>query len=79
MVGTLSLYLDPELSFGWREASLITAKSQGHGVYRACKIHGWIHQFLAAGTLPLHRYQGTSSLILVDEDISSQVQLLLSE
>ena len=79
MVGTLGLYLDPQLTFGWCEASLIVSKSQGHGIYRARKIRQWIHQFLATGNLPLHHYRGTCSMILGDEDIASQIQLLLSE
>lgn len=33
MVGTLNLYLDPELTYTWREASLIAAKSQGRGLH----------------------------------------------
>ena len=35
MVGTCNLYLDPELSYTWWEASLVVAKSQGSGIYRA--------------------------------------------
>jgi hypothetical protein len=31
MVGTINLYMDSELSYTWREASLIVAKSQGQG------------------------------------------------
>ena len=36
MVGVLNLYLDPELHYGWEQASIIVAKSQGHGV-----MHAW--------------------------------------
>ncbi|KAF8573614.1 hypothetical protein K439DRAFT_1624948 [Ramaria rubella] len=35
MVGTLNLYLDPELSYSWREASLLAAKAAGCGVKHA--------------------------------------------
>jgi hypothetical protein len=35
MVGILNLYLDSRLSYTWRETSMIVAKSQGHGSYRA--------------------------------------------
>jgi hypothetical protein len=35
MVGVLNLYLDPKLSYTWHEASLIAAKSQGHGISHA--------------------------------------------
>jgi len=37
MVGTLNLYLDPELSYTWCEASLIVSKSQGQGGSKPCK------------------------------------------
>src|SRR5882724_11867817 len=43
MVGTLNLYLDSELLFGWREASLIAAKAAGHGVKNAHNVQRWIH------------------------------------
>ena len=33
MVGTLNIYLDPELSYTWREASLLVVKARGHGQY----------------------------------------------
>jgi hypothetical protein len=32
MVGTLNLFLDPELRYTWRNASLISSKAQGHGI-----------------------------------------------
>ena len=32
MAGVLNLYLDPQLSFKWRDASLIVAKSMGKGI-----------------------------------------------
>lgn len=47
MVGTLNPYMDPELSYTWREASLIVAKSQGVGIRNGSKqarnICTWIH------------------------------------
>jgi len=33
MVGTLNLYLDPSLSYSWRECSLLVSKASGHGVH----------------------------------------------
>ncbi|KAJ7498371.1 hypothetical protein B0H11DRAFT_2381653 [Mycena galericulata] len=48
MAGTLNLYLDSELSYTWREASMIVARSQGHGSYRARCIRNWIHAFLTS-------------------------------
>ena len=79
MVGALNLYLDPDLSYTWREASLIASKAQGHGIYHSRNIRKWILQFLTTGELPLHRYQGTRSEILQHEDISSLIKLKLIE
>ena len=79
MVGTLNLYLDPEVSYSWRKASLVVSKSQGHGVYHARTIRQWIYRFINHGKLPLHRYKGTHSSILEDEDIAMEIQLKLAE
>ncbi|KAG1895017.1 uncharacterized protein F5891DRAFT_1194680 [Suillus fuscotomentosus] len=54
MLGALNLYLDPELSYGWREASLVASKSLGQGINHARNIRTWIHQFLCNEKLPLH-------------------------
>ena len=54
MLGTLNMYLDPEALYTWRQASLVAAKIQGHGVYQAQCIRTWIHSFLNCGKLPLH-------------------------
>ena len=35
MIGDLSLYLDPSLSYDWQESSMLAAKVSGHGVYHA--------------------------------------------
>jgi len=77
MVGALNLYLDPEMSYTWRQASLVVAKSQGHGVHHARNIRTWIHQFLSLGTLPLHRYGRFRSSMLDDEDLAQEIQLHL--
>jgi hypothetical protein len=83
MVGTLNLYLDPELSYTWREASLIAAKSQGVGIRngskRARNIRTWIHRYLVHSKLPLHRHGQHQSSILDDEDFSQDIQLHLME
>lgn len=83
MVGTLNLYLDAELSYSWREASVVVAKSLGLGVQngrkRARNICSWIHQFLASGKLPTHQQGQASTLILDHEDISQDIQLHLME
>ena len=79
MVGTLNLYLDPELSYTWREASLVVAKSQGSGIYRAQRIRTWIHKYLRTGNLPMHFYGRYHSSILEDEDFAQGIQLQLVE
>ncbi|KIJ56047.1 hypothetical protein M422DRAFT_239240 [Sphaerobolus stellatus SS14] len=78
MIGALSLYLDPTLSYGWRESSVLAAKASGHGVYHAQCIQQWIHRFLMFGKLPLHQY-GHSQSVLEDEDFSQTIQLHLQE
>ncbi|KIJ41851.1 hypothetical protein M422DRAFT_255176 [Sphaerobolus stellatus SS14] len=78
MIGTLDLYLDSTLSYGWKEASMLAAKASGHGVYCARCIRRWIHQFLTSGKLLLHRY-GHSHSVLEDEDLSQAIQLHLQE
>jgi hypothetical protein len=78
MAGTLNLYLDPELTYSWKQASLVVSKSQGHGIYHAQNIRQWIHRFINHGKLPLHRYKGTHSRILEDEDIAMEIQLKLA-
>ena len=83
MVGTLNLYLDAELLYSWREASVVVTKSLGLGVQNGSKqarnIRSWIHQFLAFGKLPTHRWGQASTLILDHEDISQDIQLHLME
>ncbi|KAJ7135531.1 hypothetical protein C8R46DRAFT_1014739 [Mycena filopes] len=77
MAGVLNLYLDPELSYTWRQASMIVAKSQDHGVYRARSLRSWLHAFLTSKKLPLHRYGQYHSSILNDEDFSDAIKLHL--
>ena len=79
MVGTLNLYLDPEVSYSWQQASLVVSKSQGHGVYHVQTIRQWIYRFINHGKLPLHCYKGTHSNILKNKDISMEIQLKLAE
>jgi hypothetical protein len=38
MKGVLNIYLDPNLSYGWTDASLMVAKVEGHGVKQAHKL-----------------------------------------
>jgi len=78
MVGTLNLYLDSQLSYTWREASLIASKSQGHGIHHARNLRTWIHQFLSSGKLPLHQYGRFRGTILEDEDFAHAIHIHLS-
>jgi hypothetical protein len=79
MVGVLNLFLDPELPYTWREASMIVAKAQGHGSTRARSIRAWVLDFIREGMLPLHSYRYTRQTVLEDEDILQEVQGQLSE
>ena len=56
MIGILNIFLDTELPYTWRKASMIVAKAQGHGETRACSIRRWVLDFVREGTLPLHGY-----------------------
>jgi len=79
MGATLNFYLDPELSYSWRESSVLAARAMGHGVTYARKLRKWIKDFLHDEKLPLHRYGGYHSSILEDEDFRRDIQLHLTE
>ncbi|KAH9013430.1 hypothetical protein EDB84DRAFT_1640459 [Lactarius hengduanensis] len=79
MAGTLNLFVDEDLGYTWRQASLIFAKSQNCGVSRARSIRQWVLIFLQSRDLPLHKYNWTRSTVLGDEDISQEVQFELGE
>ncbi len=79
MVASLNLYLDPNLRYGWREASTLAAKTSGHGQSRARRIRRWIHQYLINHKLPLHCYGRIHSSTLKDEDFTNGLQLHLLE
>jgi hypothetical protein len=79
MIGVLNLFLDPGLSYTWREASMVVAKAQGHGVCRARSIRTWILDFVREGRLPLHSYRYTRETVLEDEDVLQEIQGVLTE
>lgn len=80
MVGTLNLYLDPQLSYSWREASIIAAKAAGRGLNHAQNLCHWILQYLNdSKKLPLHQYGTYQSSILEDKDFACNIQLHLLE
>jgi len=75
MVATLNLYLDAELSYSWREASVIAAKALGRGINHAKNLRAWIKNYLHSGKLPLHRYGSYHSSILEDEECTRYCRL----
>jgi hypothetical protein len=79
MVATLNLYLDPELSYSWRSASVIAAKASGRGVNHARNLRTWLRRYLHMKKLPLHRYGKYHASILDDEDFAQDIQLHLTE
>jgi hypothetical protein len=79
MVGVLNLFLDPELSYTWRESSVIAAKAQGLGSTRTCSIWAWVLDFVREGTLPFHSYGYTRQTALEDEEVLQEVQGELSK
>jgi hypothetical protein len=79
MAATLNLYLDPELSYTWRQASNLAARAAGKSLKFARKIREWIHSYLHHQKLPMHRYGCFHSSILDDEDIQQAIQLQLLE
>jgi hypothetical protein len=79
ILGLINLFLDEELGYTWRKASLVVAKSQSHSVARARSIQLWALSFLQTHDLPHPKYSWTRSTVLQDEDISHQIQAELGE
>jgi hypothetical protein len=61
MVGTLNLFLDLELTYTWKSASLVTSKAQGHGVKHTQHIREWALNYIQRRELPLHRLGRTKT------------------
>jgi hypothetical protein len=79
MASTLSLFLDLELEYTWREASLISLKAQGQGVNHTQCIREWILRYLWHGELPFHRLGQARWTVLEDEDVAREIKLKLTE
>jgi hypothetical protein len=77
MFGTLTLYLDTSAAYSWRKASLVIAKSQGHGPHLARRVRDWLHTYLSKNELPLHKIGRHMSSLLDDEDIALKIKLHL--
>ncbi|KAH8979352.1 hypothetical protein EDB92DRAFT_1821065 [Lactarius akahatsu] len=81
MVGILNLFLDRDLGYTWRQASLVVAKSQawrtrtwGNNVTCVQLIRHWVLHFIQTQELPHHKYSRTHSIILEDEDVSQEIR-----
>jgi len=79
MVGVLNLFLNLELKYNWRKASLISSKAQGKGINHARRIRKWILKYLWDDELPLHRLGQARWTPLEDEDITQDIKLKLAE
>ena len=80
MVSTLNLYLDTDLSYTWRQSSMLAAKASGcNGTKYGRTIRDWLHQYLRTKKLPLHRHGGGRTSVLHDEDLRSEIQLRMME
>jgi hypothetical protein len=79
MVGVLNLYLETELCYTWRKASLVVAKAQGQGTMHAHNLRKWILDFIRSKCLPLHHYRKAKWTVLEDEDILQSLQGQLVE
>ncbi|KAF8585443.1 hypothetical protein K439DRAFT_1343453 [Ramaria rubella] len=79
MVATLNFYLAADLSFSWREASVLAARAAGRAASFVCNIRHWLLAYLRIGRFPLHRYGRFHWSVLEDEDIRQIIQLRLME
>lgn len=79
MLGALNLFLDESVPCTWRQASVIVAKMQGQSERHARTIRHWLLDYLRDEKLPFHRHGQSHSNVLDDEDISTHLQLKLSE
>jgi hypothetical protein len=79
MVQLLNLFLDEDLGYSWRKASLVVAKSESHSGARAQSMRQWVLRFVQTHDLPHLKYSWTRSTILEDEDVSQEIQFQLEE
>lgn len=56
MVSVLNLFLDLDLLYTWRKASMIVAKAQVHSSSQVRSIRKWVLDFVQEGTLLIHLY-----------------------
>jgi hypothetical protein len=82
MLSTINLFMDEDLKFGWRKASVVAARAQGFtGEKRARNVRTWIHDFIQSGLqkLPIPAYRGNKDSLLVGEDFATNLRLYLLE
>ncbi len=79
MLGVINLFLDPDLPYTWRKASIVIAKAQSAGPNQACNIRRWIFEFVKEGKLPLHSYSYKKPTALEDKGVAQEIQKRLSE
>jgi len=79
MVAMVVTLPGPEVSYSWKEYSVLAAKAMGHGVKHTQNLHKWIKDYLHREKLPLHQYGTYHLLILEDEDFFRDIQLHLME
>ncbi|PSS02210.1 hypothetical protein PHLCEN_2v4066 [Hermanssonia centrifuga] len=77
MVATLNFYLDHDLCYSWRRASVLASKASSRSEKYARTIRSWIHQYLRSRQLPLHGYGHGRSSILDDKDFAAHWQTYL--
>ena len=77
--GVLNIFLNPELPYTWRGASMIVAKAQGHESSHVHSIWAWVLDFVHEGTLPLHSFCYTHQTVLEDDDIVQETQWELTK
>ena len=79
MIGVLNLFLDLELPYTWREASMVVTKAQEHRSTHVHSIWTWVLDFVYEGRLPFHSYGYIRQTVLEDEDVLQEIQEELSE
>jgi hypothetical protein len=79
MVSFLNLFLDEDLEYTWKNASMIIAKAQGRGKTRARAIQEWVLCFICTGELPHHQMCWKCATVLADEEIAKAIRLALAE
>lgn len=79
MVSVLNLFLDLDLLYTWRKASMIVAEAQGHSSSQVRSIHKWVLDFVQEGRLLLHPYCYAWETALENEGILQEIQEQLAE